>query len=158
MPKGYDHKYIFTNIGYNLKMTDIQASIGVAQMGKVDSFIKDRKRNYRKLFNSIQGSRRFIYPIIKTKAHPSWFGFPIICKRDERSKIISELEHNGIVTRMLFGGNLIRQPAYKDIMYYISGSMENTDFLTERMFWIGVYPGLNDEQIEYMTKILRGLA
>lgn len=144
MPKGYDHKYIFTNIGYNLKMTNIQASIGVAQMKKLPLFIEARKHNYNFLDQRI-GNRS-----IRINGEPSWFGYPIIKRNPE--ELIGLLESKGIATRRLFGGNLLRQPAYKNIAHKVVGDLSMTDFAMKNLFWIGVYPGITDRQLIYISE------
>lgn len=151
IPKGYDHKYIFTSIGYNLKMTNIQAAIGTAQMDKVDDFIKVRQSNYKFLRDELNRFNYFWFP--RKHGEPSWFGFPLICKREgQREKIIEHLESKGIATRMLFGGNLLRHPAYKDIEKIVVGKLEYTDFIMERLFWIGLYPGITPEHLTYIVQ------
>lgn len=152
MPPGYDHKYIFTNIGYNLKMTNIQASIGVAQMKKVKSFIEQRKHNFKYLRDNL---RRYAHGLTfpKPNGDPSWFGFPVLCKNtSERNRLVQHLERQGVATRMLFGGNLLRQPAYKNIKHEVVGSLAYTDIVMDRLFWVGVYPGINEEKLQYMVQ------
>ena len=157
MPYGYDHKYIYSNIGYNLKITEMQAAVGVAQLKKLDGFIRKRRNNFdifRKYFERHQNY--FILPFAEKESNPSWFGFPIMVKRTapfSRSEIVSYLEKNKIMTRMLFGGNLLKQPAYKDIKYRLIGSLKNTDYVMNNLFWIGVYPGLTHKQIRYIMSI-----
>lgn len=160
MPFGYDHKYIYSSIGYNLKMTNIQASIGCAQLDKLPQFIEKRKENYRALYEGL--SKYSWFDFFEENGEASWFGFPIICK-DGLSiyNLIHLLEEKGIATRRLFGGNLLRQPAYKDITHKVMGELVNTDYLTERLFWIGVYPGIGRNEIDYVLEqfkdILKGV-
>ncbi|MSR76802.1 MAG: lipopolysaccharide biosynthesis protein RfbH [Candidatus Omnitrophica bacterium] len=154
LPFGYDHKYVYSHIGYNLKATDMQASIGVAQMDKLPSFIKMRRENFQRLRDHLDKYRRFFH-FVEAAAHsqPSWFGFPLLIKKSapfSRGEIVSYLEQRKIATRMLFGGNLTKQPAYKDSKYRIAGSLKNTDLVMNDLFWIGVYPGLDSDQLSYV--------
>jgi CDP-6-deoxy-D-xylo-4-hexulose-3-dehydrase len=154
LPHGYDHKYIYSHIGYNLKVTDMQAAIGVAQLQKLPAFIEQRKNNFARLFSALEKySPYVVLPKSIKDADPSWFGFPILvrdnapfCRRD----LVNHLEDHKIATRMLFGGNLLKQPAYEGIRYRISGSLENTDNVMNNLFWVGVYPGLTSEMLEFM--------
>ncbi len=154
LPHGYDHKYIYSHIGYNLKATDMQAAIGVEQLKKLPEFIKKRERNFHLLY---QGLKRYdnylILPFPTLHSDPSWFGFPILVPENaqfSRHDIVSYLEDSKIATRMLFGGNLVKQPAYKDMNYRLVGSLKNTDLVMNNLFWIGVYPGIDPEKIEYI--------
>jgi len=154
LPYGYDHKYVYSHIGYNLKVTDMQAAIGVAQLRKLPEFIEQRKKNFRFLYNGLKNySRHFILPQTAPGSDPSWFGFPLLV-RDEapfsRSDVVRYLDEHKIATRMLFGGNLLKQPAYQGIRYRQQGSLENTDCVMNNLFWVGVYPGLTQEMLEYM--------
>ncbi len=157
LPYGYDHKYIYYHIGYNLKMTDLQAAIGVAQMEKLPEFIKTRQKNFKILYEFFaKNEKYFVLPQWNEKSEPSWFGFPILVKRDApftRADIVRYFEENKIATRMLFGGNLLRQPAYRNIKYRVAGSLKNTDLVMNNLFWIGVYPGIDEEKIEYVRLI-----
>jgi CDP-6-deoxy-D-xylo-4-hexulose-3-dehydrase len=156
LPFGYDHKYVYSHIGYNLKVTDMQAAIGVAQLQKLPGFIEYRKKNFRFLYDGLKEySKYFILPQTAPGSDPSWFGFPLSVREDSpfgRSDIVGYLEENKIATRMLFGGNLLKQPAYREIPYRQVGSLENTDFVMNNLFWIGVYPGLTQEMLEYMIQ------
>jgi len=156
MPKGYDHKYIYSNIGYNLKMTNIQASIGVAQLNKLDSFIAKRKSNFNMLYMGLSKYEKYFYSPLKYLSltdEPSWFGYPIICKNKSlRDNLVSYLEEKGIATRMMFGGNLLRQPAYKNMSYKVIGDLDVTNLVTDSLFWIGVYPGITTDNIKYIIK------
>ena len=153
LPYGYDHKYIYTHIGYNLKMTEMQAAIGCAQLEKLPDFIKARRRNFNALyeiFNEYQSF--FLLPKTQKHSEPSWFGFPIMTLN--RDKIVKYFESHKIHTRMLFGGNLLKQPAYKGIKYK-SDKLTNTDLVMNNLFWIGVYPGITGEMIDYIRKIVK---
>jgi|LSQX01.3.fsa_nt_gb CDP-6-deoxy-D-xylo-4-hexulose-3-dehydrase len=159
MPFGYDHKYIFSHIGYNLKMTDMQASIGVAQMGKLPLFIKARQKNFEYLYTNLKEYEEFFtLPQWEKEATPNWFGFPLLVNKDapfQRADIVKYLEEKKVATRMLFGGNLIKQPAYKNINYKVSGNLNNTDLIMNNLFWVGVYPGLTEEKLKYMVKMFK---
>jgi CDP-6-deoxy-D-xylo-4-hexulose-3-dehydrase len=158
LPSGYDHKYVYSHIGYNLKLTDMQAAIGVEQLKKLPQFIESRKNNF--IFLKIElkkYEKYFILPEATENSEPSWFGFPILVKNNStftRDKIVRYLNENKIATRMLFGGNLLKQPAYKNIKCRVLGSLENTDLVMNNLFWIGVYPGLTYEMLKYMVKII----
>jgi len=153
LPAGYDHKYIYSHIGYNLKVTDMQAAIGVEQLKKLPMFIEARRRNFVKLFSGLSGIPHLILPQRTEKSEPSWFGFPILVSEDApftRDELVKNLEENKIATRMLFGGNLTKQPAYAGTICRNEDSLENTDIVMNKLFWIGLYPGLTDEIIEYV--------
>ena len=156
LPFGYDHKYVYSHIGYNLKITDMQAAVGVAQMEKLPLFIQKRKKNFSYLMHSLKKHEKyFILPAPARGASPSWFGFPILVKETapfKRADIVNFLEDNKIATRMLFGGNLIKQPAYEDVKYRVFDSLKNTDMVMNNLFWIGVYPGLNKRMLGYIVK------
>jgi len=158
LPFGYDHKYVYSHIGYNLKITDMQAAIGVAQMGKLKQFIKIRNRNFTLLYNYFKKYKKyFVLPEWLKYAQPSWFGFSLCIRLNapfSRREIINYLEKNKIATRMLFGGNLIRQPAYQNIKYRISDNLKNTDLVMNNLFWIGVYPGITRQKLDYVVNIL----
>ncbi len=155
LPGGYDHKYIYSHIGYNLKVTDMQAAIGVAQLQKLPGFIEQRKKNFARLFSALEKySGYVVLPCASKNADPSWFGFPILVEGQapfSRSDLINHLEDHKIATRMLFGGNLLKQPAYQGIRHRISGSLKNTDNVMNNLFWVGVYPGLTIEMLDYMV-------
>jgi CDP-6-deoxy-D-xylo-4-hexulose-3-dehydrase len=157
LPHGYDHKYIYSHIGYNLKVTDMQAAIGVAQLQKLPAFIEQRRKNFSRIFFALEKYSPFIVlPVALKDADPSWFGFPVLVRNDapfSRQDIVSHLEEHKIATRMLFGGNLLKQPAYEGIRHRVSGSLENTDNVMNNLFWVGVYPGLTPEMLDYMTEI-----
>lgn len=158
LPLGYDHKYIYSHIGYNLKVTDMQAAIGVAQLVKLNRFIAARKKNFQALLNLFKKyDRYFTLPRIDEGAEPSWFGFPVLLKNNtpfSRFDIVNYLEKNKIATRMLFGGNLTKQPAYKDIKFRIAGNLKNTDSVMNNLFWIGVYPGITQEKLSYIAVVV----
>jgi CDP-6-deoxy-D-xylo-4-hexulose-3-dehydrase len=157
LPFGYDHKYIYSHIGYNLKITDMQAAIGVEQLKKLPGFVEKRKENFRLLYEGLRKYEKwFILPKATENSESSWFGFPLLVKEDApftRAKIVDCLEENKIATRMLFGGNLIKQPAYEDVKYKVIGSLTNTDLVMNNLFWIGVYPGMMEEKLNYVVKI-----
>lgn len=140
LPAGHDHKYIYSHIGYNLKVTDMQAAVGVEQLRKLQRFIESRKANFRQLYERLrQYDEYFVLPRASSNSEPSWFGFPLLVSKDapfKRDDIVGYLEDNGIATRMLFGGNLLKQPAYKDIYYRMIDHLENTDIVMNDLFWI----------------------
>ena len=158
MPFGYDHKYTYSHIGYNLKITDMQASIGLAQLYKLDSFHKSRRDNFRLYYQYFSKHRdKFILPSWHKKANPSWFGFPLIVKKHttfNRNELITYLEKNNIATRNFFAGNALRQPAYSNINYRQVSNLKNSDLIMNNGFWIGLYPGINAEKIDYVIDIL----
>ena len=153
LPLGYDHKYIYSHIGYNLKLTDMQAAIGVEQLKKLPSFIEARKRNFRMLYDGLKKyNDYFILPEIEGEAEPSWFGFLLMVREGAgftKDNIVKYLEDHKIATRMLFAGNIIKHPCFEGVEYRVCGNLVNTDSVMNDMFWIGVYPGLTDEMIEY---------
>lgn len=160
LPFGYDHKYIYSHLGYNLKATDFQAAIGLSQLKKLPDFIKKRKENFNLLYEGFKKEgldKYFILPIWLSESEPSWFGFPLTIKDEaefNREDLIKYLEKNNIGTRLLFAGNIIKQPAFtnSDIEYKIIGDLKNTDKIMRDTFWIGVWPGIKNEDIEYMIK------
>jgi CDP-6-deoxy-D-xylo-4-hexulose-3-dehydrase len=159
LPYGYDHKYVYSHVGYNFKVTDMQAAIGVAQLKKLPWFIEARKNNFDFLFKVLEGHEDFfILPRKEAQSDPSWFGFPVLVKGSapfKRADIIHFLEGRNIATRMLFGGNLIKQPAYQGIKYRIAGGLKNTDLVMDNLFWLGVYPGLTGPELAYTKKMLK---
>ncbi|HVM63098.1 MAG TPA: lipopolysaccharide biosynthesis protein RfbH [Verrucomicrobiae bacterium] len=161
LPYGYDHKYTYSHIGYNLKLTDMQAAVGVAQLKKLPEFIAKRRRNFQTLRDGLKDLEHlFILPAATPESDPSWFGFPLAVRADApvtREEVIRHLEAAKISTRLLFGGNLTRQPAYKDIVCRKVGELKNADFVMNNVFWLGVYPGLTPVMIEYMVDTLREL-
>jgi CDP-4-dehydro-6-deoxyglucose reductase, E1 len=158
LPCGYDHKYIYSHIGYNLKLTDMQAAVGVAQLEKLPGFIAARKRNFSRLREGLRGLEEvYILPEATEGTDPSWFGFPIAVRPEsgiKRRDVVEHLESARISTRQLFGGNLLRQPAYKDAPRRVWGGLENTDYVMNNVFWIGVYPGLSEGAVAYMIENL----
>jgi len=158
LPFGYDHKYVYSHIGYNLKITDMQAAIGVAQLKKLPSFIKARRKNFTFLYKFFKNYQNyFLLPQPEKNSEPCWFGFPLLVKKTApftRDNIVQYLEGNTIATRMLFGGNLTRQPAYQDTKYRIFDSLKNTNLVMENLFWIGVYPGITEEKLNYVIKVM----
>lgn len=154
LPCGYDHKYTYSHIGYNLKMTDMQAAVGVSQLRKLPDFIAKRRANFEALYRGLKDLEEFfILPEATPNSEPSWFGFPIAVRPSapfNRNQAIAFLESRKIATRLLFGGNLLRQPAYQGIKRRVVGSLENTDFIMNQVFWIGVYPGITPEMLEYV--------
>jgi len=157
LPFGYDHKYIYSHLGYNLKLTDMQAAVGVAQLKKLPEFIEKRKRNWRHLHDGLARYQEYlILPEATPHGDPSWFGFLLTVRPDapfDRNVLISFLEEHKIATRLLFAGNLIRQPAYQRVKHRVVGELVNTDTVVTQTFWIGVYPGLTPEMIEYVLHV-----
>ena len=160
LPYGYDHKYVYSHIGYNLKVTDMQAAVGLAQLAKLPEFINIRKRNYRALNEGLRSlGALLILPEPTPHSDPSWFGFPITVKPEApftRNDLVAFLEGRRIATRLLFAGNMTKQPAYEGARYRVSGGLEQTDRIMNSTFWIGVYPGLSEEMIDYMVSQIHG--
>ena len=162
LPLGYDHKYVYSHFGYNLKATDMQAAVGCAQLKKFPSFVERRKHNFARLHKALEGTEdRLILPVACKHSDPSWFGFLITCKQGvDRNKVVQYVEERGVQTRMLFAGNLIKHPCFDEMRktgegYRVSGTLENTDRIMADTFWVGVYPGMTDEMIDYMAKTIR---
>lgn len=162
LPLGYDHKYVYSHFGYNLKVTDMQAAVGVAQLKKFPSFIERRRYNFNRLYEGLSCLQdKLILPQPCPNSKPSWFGFLITCKQGvNRNKLVTYIEKNGIQTRTLFAGNLIKHPCFDELRknkqgYRVIGSLKNTDRIMNDTFWIGVYPGMTDEKIDYMIKTIR---
>ncbi|MCP4179757.1 MAG: lipopolysaccharide biosynthesis protein RfbH [bacterium] len=157
LPKGYDHKYVYSHVGYNLKITDMQAAVGVAQLEKLPGFIKKRKDNFNKITASLEQYHEYLLlPSATKKSDPSWFGLILSVKENNKftkNDLILYLEKNKIMTRQIFAGNMIRQPAYENIDCRIVGNLKNTDYVMNNSFFIGVYPGINDKKITYITSI-----
>jgi CDP-6-deoxy-D-xylo-4-hexulose-3-dehydrase len=155
LPYGYDHKYVYSHIGYNLKMTDMQAAVGVAQLEKLDGFIDARNANWKRLYKGLKSVEEFLLLPKATKgSEPSWFGFPITVKENapfSRFDLVQHIESRRIGTRQLFGGNLLKQPAYVGLPIKVVGSLKNADIVTDSTFWIGVYPGLTNEIVDFMS-------
>jgi CDP-6-deoxy-D-xylo-4-hexulose-3-dehydrase len=154
LPLGYDHKYVYSEIGYNLKMTDMQAAIGDAQMDKLPSFIDARRQNFDKIYIGLKDLEEFlILPRATANSNPSWFCFLLTVRENKgftRNQLVEFLDENHIETRNLFAGNLLRQPAFMDINHRVVGSLDNTDYIMNNTFFIGAYPGMTDAKISYM--------
>lgn len=161
LPCGYDHKYTYSHIGYNLKMTDMQAAVGVSQLKKLPEFIAKRRANFNALWEGLKDLEEFfILPEATPNSEPSWFGFPIAVRPDgpfNRNQVIAFLENRKIATRLLFAGNLLRQPAYQEIKHRVVGPLTNTDFIMNQVFWVGVYPGITSAMMSYMLDVFHKL-
>lgn len=162
LPLGYDHKYVYSHFGYNLKATDMQAAIGCAQLEKFPEFVKKRRKNFERLFMGLQDVQdKLILPVAQSDSNPSWFGFMMTCKEGtEREKVVPYIEKHGVQTRMLFAGNLIKHPCFDELRnrkegYRIVGTLKNTDCIMKDTFWVGVYPGMTEEMIDYMIKVIK---
>lgn len=162
LPKGYDHKYVYSNFGFNLKVSDMQAAIGVAQLEKLPSFVEKRKENFAKLYEGLKDIDSFIFNTATSSSEPSWFGFMITLKDDllfTRNQLVEHLENANIQTRNLFAGNMLRHPMFDSIIegsdYRVIGKLPNTDKIMNDSFWIGLYPNMQDEAIAYMIKKIR---
>ncbi|HMG84845.1 MAG TPA: lipopolysaccharide biosynthesis protein RfbH [Terracidiphilus sp.] len=162
LPCGYDHKYTYSHIGYNLKATDMQAALGASQIAKLPHFIERRKENFRHLFKALQPLQDcLMLPEATPGSDPSWFGFPIGVRESApftRQDLVRELEAKKIGTRLLFGGNLLRQPAYESCEFRVIGDLKTTDFAMNNVFWIGVYPGLTEKMLDYVAETIVGFA
>jgi CDP-6-deoxy-D-xylo-4-hexulose-3-dehydrase len=159
LPEGYDHKYTYSHLGYNLKSGDIQAAIGLAQLDRLQSFIEIRRRNWKYLNDNLaELEDQIILPRALEESDPSWFGFAITVRKNagkSRNEIVKELNERKIATRLLFGGNLLRQPAFANTPRRVVGELTNTDIVMNDTFWIGVWPGLSIEMLEYVVKNLK---
>jgi CDP-6-deoxy-D-xylo-4-hexulose-3-dehydrase len=159
LPFGYDHKYTYSHLGYNMKITDMQAACGLAQLASLDQFIVKRKENFNFLYKNLKDLQELlILPQAEKNSDPSWFGFPISLKTNikfNRSDLIKYLNNNKIGTRLLFGGNLIKQPYMKNVKFKVHGELKNTNFIMENTFWIGLYPGLSQEHLEYSASKIK---
>lgn len=163
LPKGYDHKYTYSHFGYNLKVTDLQAAVGVEQLKKFPGFIERRKHNWAKLRSSLETVQdKIILPVPAENSDPSWFGFLISVKPEtglDRNSVTKYVEEHNIQTRLLFSGNIIRQSCFDEIRgtdaYRVIGNLENSDYVVNNTFWVGVYPGMTDTMIDYMAKIIK---
>ncbi len=162
LPLGYDHKYVYSHFGYNLKATDLQAAIGCAQLAKFPSFVERRRHNFERLYAGLAGTEdRLILPEACPGSRPSWFGFLITCREGvDRNQVVQYVESRGIQTRMLFAGNLTKHPCFDEMRaegkgFRIAGSLNNTDRIMRDTFWVGVYPGMTDEKIDYMARVIK---
>ena len=162
LPAGYDHKYVYSHFGYNLKATDMQAAIGCAQLDKFPSFVERRRHNFARLYEGLKGTEdKLILPEAQADSRPSWFGFLITCREGvDRNAVVRYLEEKGVQTRMLFAGNLTRHPCFDQMRaegtgFRIVGSLENTDRIMRDTFWVGVYPGMTDAMIDHMARTIR---
>lgn len=163
LPKGYDHKYVYSHFGYNLKVTDMQAAIGCEQLKKFPSFIEARRRNWDRLHDALEVvSDKLLLPVAAENSEPSWFGFIVSVKPESgltRKQVVEYIEQHNIQTRLLFAGNIIKQPVFDEIRdtaaYRVSGSLDVTDYIMNNAFWVGVYPGMTDEKIDYMAQVIR---
>lgn len=162
LPLGYDHKYVYSHFGYNLKATDMQAAVGCAQLKKFPNFVERRRHNFTRLYDALQDLQdKFILPEACEGSEPSWFGFTMTCKEGiERNRIVPYIESKGVQTRMLFAGNLTKHPCFDEMRaagrgYRVVGGLSNTDRIMNDTFWIGVYPGMTDEMLDYMIKTIK---
>ena len=163
LPEGYDHKYVYSHFGYNLKVTDMQAAIGCEQLKKFPAFIERRRHNWERLHKALEDVQgKLILPEPEENSRPSWFGFLISVKPEsglKRNEVIRYIEEHNIQTRLLFSGNLIKHPCFDQIRgtddYRVVGDLDNTEFIMNNTFWVGVYPGMTDEIIDYMAKVIR---
>ncbi|MDF2888334.1 MAG: DegT/DnrJ/EryC1/StrS aminotransferase [Lacrimispora sp.] len=162
LPLGYDHKYVYSHFGYNLKATDMQAAIGCAQIEKFPSFVERRRLNFSRLYEALKDTeKKLILPEPCPGSKPSWFGFLITCKEGvDRNQLVQFVESKGVQTRMLFAGNLIKHPCFNQMResgsgYRVVGELKNTDRIMQDTFWIGVYPGMTDDMIDYMAKTIK---
>ncbi len=162
LPLGYDHKYVYSHFGYNLKVSDMQAAVGCAQLKKFPTFVEKRKANFKRLKSQLAGTEdKLILPVACENSDPSWFGFLITCKDGvDRNSVVQYVENKGVQTRMLFAGNLTKHPCFDEMRksgegYRIVGTLENTDRIMNDTFWVGVYPGMTNEMIDYMAKVIK---
>lgn len=161
LPLGYDHKYVYSHFGYNLKATDMQAAVGCAQLKKFPSFVARRRHNFVRLHDALTSVEdKLILPVAAENSNPSWFGFCITCRDGvDREKVVPYIESKGVQTRMLFAGNLLKHPCFDEMRatgegYRVVGNLDNTDKIMTSTFWVGVYPGMTDEMIDYMAKTI----
>ena len=161
LPRGYDHKYVYSHFGFNLKVTEMQAAIGCAQLKKLPSFVERRRKNFSRLLDGLSDlDDKFILPEPCAHSTPSWFGFMLTCREGvDRSKIVRAIEGRNVQTRMLFAGNLIKHPCFDELRaegraYRVIGSLENTDRIMRDTFWIGLYPGMTDPMLDCMIDVI----
>ena len=161
LPVGYDHKYVYSHFGYNLKATDMQAAIGCAQLKKFPGFVKRRRENFERLKQGLlPAAEKFLLPEPCENSSPSWFGFLLTCREGvDRNRVVQQVEEKGVQTRMLFAGNIIRHPCFDQMRaegtgYRVAGELTNTDRIMRDTFWVGVYPGMTDEMIDYMAQVI----
>ena len=162
LPKGYDHKYTYSHLGYNLKVTDLQAAVGVEQLKKFPGFIERRKHNWQRLHKALESAAdKLILPVPAENSDPSWFGFLISVQPEsgiDRNAVTRYIEEHNVQTRLLFSGNLIKHPCFDQIRgtdaYRVVGELDQTDFIMNQTFWVGVYPGMTDEMIDYMAEVI----
>jgi len=156
LPFGYDHKYVYSHIGYNLKITDFQAAVGLAQLERLEEFIRQRRENFAYLRSQLQAYEEFlILPEATPESEPAWFGFPVTLRPEApltRLELLTYYDEHKIGSRLLFGGNLTRQPAYQDVRYRVSGTLSNTDLVMNQSFWLGIYPGITREMMDYVAE------
>ncbi len=162
LPLGYDHKYVYSHFGYNLKATDMQAAVGCAQLKKFPSFVVKRRENFDRLRAALQEVEdKLILPVACENSNPSWFGFLVTCKDGvDRNKVVPYIEEHGVQTRMLFSGNIIKHPCFDQMRsagegYRVVGDLTNTDLIMNNSFWVGVYPGMTEEKLDYMAKVIK---
>ena len=163
LPKGYDHKYVYSHFGYNLKATDMQAAVGVAQLEKFPSFAEKRRENFRYLYKKLEeggAAEKLILPVAEEDSDPCWFGFIVTCREGvDRKKVVPYIESKNVQTRMLFAGNLIKHPCFDEMRasgrgFRVVGDLKNTDLIMDRSFWVGVYPGMTEKKLDYMAKVI----
>lgn len=156
LPQGYDHKYIYSHVGYNLKITDMQAACGLAQLDRIEEFVARRKENFKLISQKLASLEELIeLPVATENSDPSWFGYPVTLKENteiDRVDLLKYLDQNNIGTRLIFAGNLIRQPYFADVNYRVEGELKNTDKIMNNSLWLGVYPGLSEEMIDYVAE------
>ncbi len=158
LPEGYDHKYIYSHIGYNLKATDMQAALGLSQIEKLDFFVERRKENFNYLINQLKEVEGLMLPIATENSDPSWFGFPITLDPNHpvnREELLRFLDSRKIGTRLMFAGNIMRQPAYLDQDFRVVGDLTNTDIVMKRTFWVGTYPGLTNPMLDFIADSIK---
>jgi CDP-6-deoxy-D-xylo-4-hexulose-3-dehydrase len=158
LPKGYDHKYTYSHLGYNLKITDMQAACGLAQLERIDGFVQTRINNFKYLTEKLQSLADYlILPQATEKSKPAWFGYPITIKEGagtDRVTLLKYLNQYNVGTRLLFAGNLTRQPYFEGRKYKTIGTLKNTDTIMNMTFWVGIYPGINTDQLDYIANLL----